>query len=102
MQRIIDTRRVGRRSLTRHAPFRSFDSFVPETATAVVYADQAKLHRMLVQMAELPRLWGEDVVRGVEVLEGLAVLFEHFPASVAYIEQTPQTLVLSGWMQEQD
>jgi hypothetical protein len=102
MQRIIDTRRVGKRSLTRQTPFRSFASFVPEAASAVVYADQSKLHRMMVQMADLPRLWGDDVVRGVEFMEGLSVLFEHFPASVAYIEQTPHTLVLKGWMQEQE
>jgi hypothetical protein len=102
MQRIIDTRRVGRRSFTRQASFRPFGSFVPDEASAVVYADQTKLHRMLVQLADLPRLWGEDVVRGVETLEGLSTLFEHFPSSATYIQQTPQTVVLSGWMREQD
>lgn len=100
MQQIIDTRRVGKRSLLHDATFRPFDSFVPHDASAVVYADQKQLHRVLMQVAQLPRLWGDNVARVVEVVEGMSVLFEHFPAGAVYLERTPDGLSLNGWMRE--
>ncbi len=100
LQQIIDTRRAGRRTLLRDATFRPFGDFVPDEASLVVYADQTKLHHALMQVAAMPRLWGEDVARIVDTLEELTVVFEHFPASVTYVERTPTRLLMSGWMRE--
>ncbi len=100
LQQIIDTRRAGKGNLLRAPTFRPFTRFVPVGASVVVYADQTKLHQALLQVAHLPRLWGDEVDRAVEIMEGLSVVFEHFPASAAYIERTPEGLTLNGWMRE--
>ena len=100
LQQIIDTRRAGKGHLLRGATFRPFTRFVPGSASVVLYADQTKLHQALLQVAHMPRLWGEEVERVVEIMEGLTVVFEHFPASAAYIERTPEGLTLNGWMRE--
>ncbi|MFQ5600767.1 MAG: hypothetical protein ACE5G2_09465 [Candidatus Krumholzibacteriia bacterium] len=102
MQRIIDTRRVGKRHLLRDSSFRPFGGFVPETASVVAFADQRRLHRALRQLAHLPQLWGDNVAQGVEFLDGISILFEHFPAGAVFIERTPTTLSLNGWMLEAD
>lgn len=100
LQQIIDVRRVGRGHLLRDPTFRPLGRFVPVGASVAVYADQTKLHRASLQVASMPRLWGDAVERAVEVIEGLQVLFEHFPASAAYIERTADAITLQGWMLE--
>jgi hypothetical protein len=100
MQLIIDTRRVGKRHLLRDASFRPFEEFVPEDASAVLYADQRRLKRSLDQLSELTWLGGDVMARAVEILDGLSMLFEHFPAGAVYVQATPETLTLNGWMLE--
>ncbi|UCE03249.1 MAG: hypothetical protein JSW67_03410, partial [Candidatus Latescibacterota bacterium] len=102
MQHIIDTRRVGRGQLLGQGALRPFGDFVPEEASVALFADQRRLLRALEQLATLPRLFGHEVVRGVEILDGLSVLFEHFPAGAAYVERTPTTLTLNAWMLENE
>ena len=49
----------------------------------------------------MPKLWGENFQDGVEIIDGMSVLFEHFPAGAMYLERTPEALTLSGWMREE-
>ncbi len=102
MQLIIDTRRVGKRHLLRDASFKPFEEFVPVGASAVLYADQRRLNRSLQQLSTLTWLGGDALAEAVEVLDGLSVLFEHFPAGAVYVESTAETVTLNGWMLEKE
>jgi hypothetical protein len=98
MQLIIDTRRVGNRHLLRDASFRAFQEFVPEGASAVLYADQHRLQRSLEQLTRLKWLGGDTTAQAIDILDGLSVLFDHFPAGAIYLESTPQMITMNGWM----
>ena len=37
---------------------------------------------------------------GVKYVEDMSMLFEHFPASVVYLDRQPGTLTLSAWLRE--
>ena len=100
MQQIIDTRRVGKRNMLNDASFRQFEGFVPESASAIAYTDIRKLYRSLHQMAELPRMLSEEIDNGVKYVEGMSLLFEHFPASVLYLDRQAHTLTLNVWLRE--
>jgi len=100
MQLIIDTRRVGKRHLLRDPSFKPFADFVPESASAVLYADQHRLNRSLQQISKLTWLGGDAMSQAVDVLDGISVLFEHFPAGAVYVESSAQSVTLNGWMLE--
>lgn len=98
MQLIIDTRRVGKRHLLRDASFRDFQEFVPDAASAVLYADQRRLQRSLEQLTALKWLGGDTTAQAIDILDGLSVLFDHFPAGALYLESSSQMVTLHGWM----
>ena len=102
MQQIIDTRRTGKRNLLGADAFRRFRGFVPDDARAVMYADQRRLHRVVQQLGRSAGMWGQTVARGVQELESMAALLEHFPAGAAYVERTPELVRVRGWMLEND
>jgi hypothetical protein len=102
MQQIIDTRRVGKHHLLTDASFQRFKSFVPADASMVLYTDQRRLHRAAQQLGQSASMWGPDVARGVETVERLSGLLEHFPASAAFVTRTPDQLSVRGWMLESD
>ena len=100
MQQIIDTRRVGKRHLMNDASFRDFEEFVPASASVLALTDLRRFYRSAHQMAELPRMLSDEIDQGVRYLEGMKVLFDHFPASVVYLDRQPQTLTLNAWLRE--
>jgi hypothetical protein len=100
MQQIIDTRRVGKRHLMNDASFRDFECFVPASASAMALTDLRRFYRSAHQMAELPRMLSDEIDAGVRYMEGMKVLFDHFPASVVYVDRQPRTLTLNAWLRE--
>ena len=100
MQQIIDTRRVGKRHLMNDASFRGFEDFVPESASVLALTDLRRFYRSAHQMAELPRMFSDEIDAGVRYVEGMKVLFDHFPASVVYLDRQPHTLTLNAWLRE--
>ena len=59
-----------------------------------------KFYRSLHKMAELPRMLSEEIDAGVKYMESMSMLFEHFPASVVYLDRQPHTLTLNAWLRE--
>ena len=102
MQQIIDTRRTGRRNVQNDAAFRSFRAFIPDQASAIVYADERRLHHVVQQLDHSATLWGPRVAHGIQEVERWSGLLEHFPSGAAYVMRDGETLSLRGWLTESD
>ncbi len=102
MQQIIDTRRTGRRNVQSDGAFRGFKAFVPDAASAIVYADDRRLHHVVQQLDDSAALWGPHVARGIQEVERWSGLLEHFPSGAAYVIRDGKTLAVRGWMTESD
>jgi hypothetical protein len=102
MQQIIDTRRAGKRYLLTDVSFKVFESFVPQDAQAVLYADQHRLNRALQQANQSALRWGQGVSRNLEQVQSWSVLLEHFPAGAAYVARSGDRVTVRGWLLERE
>ena len=100
MQRIIDTRRTGRRSVLTDGAFKRQHAFVPDAASVVAYGDPQRLDRALAQIEPLLERWGTDVQSMVRDLRRVTPLGGHFPAGAVYAVRETDRLVWRGWLQE--
>ena len=100
LQQILDTRRTGKRGIRSDASFRRFKTFVPEDAAAVFYADQRRLHHVAAQLDKSSSLWGPQVSEGIDFVQRLSGVLEHFPAGAAYVTHDDDSVTLRGWMAE--
>lgn len=102
LHQILDTRRTGRRSVLTDDAFDRFDDFVPQDAQVILFADQKRLHAAAAQLGRSASMWGPKVSHGVEELERVSKLLEHFPAGAAYVTREPDRTALRGWMLEEN
>jgi hypothetical protein len=102
MHQIIDTRRVGKRHLLTDDSFQPFRDFVPDAARLVLYADQHRLRRVTDQLGGATSNWNPTLARGVQDLQAIAAVMEHFPAAAVYMERSSEQLTVRGWMLEND
>jgi hypothetical protein len=101
LHQILVTRRTGRRSVLTDDAFDRFDDFVPQDAQVILFADQKRLHAAAAQLGRSASMWGPKVSHGVEELERVSKLLEHFPAGAAYVTRETDRTALRGWMLEE-